>query len=82
MQPVRAKPDLLQKLVSLGCDAEVQDGEGDTCLHTAARGGFLALCKWLVEEGGADKSVKNAQGQTAAEVELPGSGVASALSDA
>lgn len=37
----------------------VQRKTGDTVLHVAARGGFVQLCKWLVEKAGLDPHVFN-----------------------
>lgn len=43
----------------------VQDADGDTALHNAARGGHLDVVRYLLQQG-ADPTVKNSSGKTAA----------------
>jgi cytochrome c peroxidase len=54
-------------LVELKMDPNVQDYAGDTALHDACRFGHDAVVKALLEKG-ADKSIKNKDGKTAADV--------------
>eukprot|EP00544_Gedaniella_sp_CCMP2646_P000648 CAMPEP_0202510182 /NCGR_PEP_ID=MMETSP1361-20130828/53161_1 /ASSEMBLY_ACC=CAM_ASM_000849 /TAXON_ID=210615 /ORGANISM="Staurosira complex sp., Strain CCMP2646" /LENGTH=400 /DNA_ID=CAMNT_0049144435 /DNA_START=34 /DNA_END=1236 /DNA_ORIENTATION=+ len=54
-------------LVELKMDPNVQDYAGDTALHDACRFGHDAVVKALLEKG-ADKSIKNQDGKTAADV--------------
>ena len=53
----------------LRIDPNVQDSSGDTALHDAARFGHVNCVKQLIENG-ADKTVKNNQGKTAADVAM------------
>merc|ERR1711871_939050 len=56
---------VVKHLVSdLGANTDVQDVEGDTVLHDAARFGHLG-CITLLVESGADTTLKNKKGQTA-----------------
>ena len=59
---------VVKHLVSdLGANTDVQDVEGDSALHDAARFGHLG-CITILVEAGADTTLKNKKGQTAATV--------------
>eukprot|EP00949_MAST-11_sp_MAST-11-sp1_P003745 g3745.t1 len=54
-------------LTDCAIDPNLKDSEGDTAAHDAARFGHVAILKSLVE-GGADLSVRNNAGKTAADI--------------
>ena len=58
---------VLHLVSDLGANTDVQDVEGDSALHDAARFGHLGCITVLVESG-ADSTLKNKKGQTAAAV--------------
>lgn len=55
------------QLNDLKMDPNVQDSAGDTPLHDASRFGHMDVIKQLTN-GGADKTIKNNKGKTAADV--------------
>ena len=42
-----------------------RDARGRSCLHLAARGGHLDMCKWLLSEAGLDFALLDADGRSA-----------------
>ena len=51
---------------NIGIDVNVQDYNGDTCLHDAARFSHLNIAKIIVDTGKANLSVVNNAGMTPA----------------
>jgi ankyrin repeat protein len=69
---------VLELLVSHGADVNALDGRGNTLLMFYAKQGSGAPVRWLVERG-ADPSVKNRAGKTAADLAGPHSDTAGLL---
>ncbi|TMC76366.1 MAG: ankyrin repeat domain-containing protein [Chloroflexi bacterium] len=60
-------PQLVRKLLDAGADPNAKSASGGTPLHTAAFTGDGAILDLLLARG-ADASIKNAQGKTAADI--------------
>lgn len=53
----------VEKLLAQGADVNARDGDGDTALHGAARGGNVEITRLLLDKG-ANPNARNSQGGT------------------
>ncbi len=56
--------ELVRRILTLGISVAIQDANGGTPLHNAARNGYLEVCKLLIAEG-ANVDIQDGSGWTA-----------------
>ena len=65
----------MQSLLISGCRRDIQDADGNTALHLAAIFGHKACAEAMLHNG-ADPSVRNNEGMTAADIQADQAGCA------
>ena len=60
--------EIVDFLIDLGVDCNVQDEEGNTCLHEAVYEDRYDIADALLNDGNSDPSIQNINGQTARDI--------------
>jgi ankyrin repeat protein len=61
--------EMLQMFITMGCELNTRDQDGDTPLHEAAYRNHLIALKYLME-GGADPTIENDKGETPLDIAM------------